>query len=224
MYQSWGSLLFIHWQIDASKLRPLIPPPLEVDTFDGTAWVAIAPFTMWDVRPRFVPSIPLLSSFHELNVRTYVKLDGEPGVWFFSLDANQNLAVKGARALYHLPYHYSDIELTRTNHGVDYHLRRPGELPAYFDARWSEGDDVSHASPGSLEFFLVERYCLFTEHRQAIYRCPISHAPWPLRSAALEECSTNLLAANGIEQPAAEPHLLAAGPVKVDVGWLRKVA
>ena len=95
MYQSWGKLLFLHWPVPGDLLRPLIPEPLAIDTFDGTAWVGITPFTMWGVRPVFSPSLPFLSESHEMNVRTYVHLDGIPGIWFFSLDANNPVAVWG---------------------------------------------------------------------------------------------------------------------------------
>ncbi|HEY0384863.1 MAG TPA: DUF2071 domain-containing protein, partial [Pyrinomonadaceae bacterium] len=101
---NWGKLLFMHWPIEARLLRPLIPQRLVIDTFDGSAWIGVVPFTMWGVRPTFVPPVPGLSQFHELNVRTYVHLDGVPGVWFHSLDAASRLAVWGARTFFHLPY------------------------------------------------------------------------------------------------------------------------
>jgi len=111
MYQSWGKLLFLHWPVTAESLRPLIPKPLVLDTFDGTAWIGITPFTMWDVRPVFLPSLPFLSESHELNVRTYVYLDGIPGIWVFSLDANNTIAVWGARLAFHLPYFNARMSL-----------------------------------------------------------------------------------------------------------------
>src|SRR5215218_8745424 len=111
MNQSWDKMLFMHWKVPVEILRPLIPEPVQIDTFEGDAWIALAPFTLWNVRPVYVPPIPLLSSFHETNVRTYVHLDGVPGVWFFSLDANSAMTVWGARLFYYLPYFYSQIEL-----------------------------------------------------------------------------------------------------------------
>src|SRR5687768_14261677 len=113
MHQTWGKLLFMHWRIDERLLRPMIPERLTIDTFDGSAWVAVTPFTMWDIRafPPFLPPVPGLSSMHELNVRTYVHLDNVPGVWFFSLDATSSIAVMTARALFHLPYFNADMEL-----------------------------------------------------------------------------------------------------------------
>src|ERR1700674_1035433 len=97
MTQSWPDLLFAHWPVDAEKLRALIPERLEIDTFDGRAWLAVVPFRMTNVRLRGTPAVPWLSAFPELNMRTYVTYDGEPGVWFFSLDAGNSLAVAIAR-------------------------------------------------------------------------------------------------------------------------------
>ena len=113
MHQSWGKLLFIHWPIAETLLRPLVPAGLEIDTFKGTAWIAEVPFTMWDIRafPPYVPAVPGLRAMHELNVRTYVQRDGVPGVWFFSLDCNNTAAVLGARTFYYLPYYNAEIEL-----------------------------------------------------------------------------------------------------------------
>src|SRR6266404_10006502 len=104
MAQSWHDLLFAHWQVDAAALRPLLPPQLQIDTFGGSAWLAVVPFRMTGVRLPGTPALPWLSAFPELNVRTYVTCDGEPGVWFFSLDAGNALAVAIARAWFHLPY------------------------------------------------------------------------------------------------------------------------
>src|SRR5262245_11531661 len=111
MHQTWDQLLFMHWQLPVETLRPLIPPVLEIDTYHGAAWVGVTPFTIRDSRPSFVPPLPWLSSFHEVNVRTYVHLDGVPGVWFFSLDASSRVAVPAARTFFHLPYHASYISI-----------------------------------------------------------------------------------------------------------------
>ncbi|HVF46685.1 MAG TPA: DUF2071 domain-containing protein, partial [Pyrinomonadaceae bacterium] len=183
MYQSWGSLLFMHWPTSPDVLRPLIPPGLEIDTFEDDAWVAVTPFTLWDVRPTFVPPLPYLSAFHEINVRTYVHCDGVPGVWFFSLDASRLAAVLGARLLYKLPYFDADIEFDPARSPLDYKMKRAGPPPASFDAVWEVEGDSTHAVPGSLEFFLVERYCLYTSDENDLYRCWIHHEAWPLYPA-----------------------------------------
>src|SRR5215510_9722322 len=124
MHQTWGKLLFMHWRIDEKQLRPILPAKLEIDIFDGTAWIGIIPFTMWDIRafPPFMPALPVLNAMHELNVRTYVHYDRVPGVWFFSLDCNSAAAVMAARTVYHLPYFNADIELEQESNTINYQL------------------------------------------------------------------------------------------------------
>src|SRR5829696_7272388 len=124
MYQSWGDLLFMHWPVSVESLRVLIPEPLAIDTHGGTAWIGITPFTMWGIRPVFAPALPRLSESHELNVRTYVHLDGVPGVWFFSLDASNTIAVLGARLAFHLPYFKAHMRLERRGRAICFTSRR----------------------------------------------------------------------------------------------------
>src|SRR5580765_3260743 len=142
MHQTWGKLLFMHWRTDARELRQITPEHLEIDTFDGTAWIGIVPFTMWDIRalPPYMPAVPGFSSAHELNVRTYVHYNGVPGVWFFSLDCNSPSAVIGARTFYHLPYYNADIELQQSGDRIDYALMRIDDPPAGFRGSWSIGE------------------------------------------------------------------------------------
>ena len=130
LFQSWHKLLFLHWAIPESALRPHLPDRLAIDTFDGKAWVGLTPFTIRDARPIFTPSIPWLSHFHEINVRTYVSLDGVPGVWFFSLDANNFIAVKVARTIFHLPYQTARITLEQQDKTIHYACTRKGSWPA----------------------------------------------------------------------------------------------
>jgi uncharacterized protein len=175
MYQSWGKLLFIHWPIAVEALRRQIPEPLQVDTFDGRAWVAITPFTIWDARPVFVPPLPWVSDFHEINVRTYVHLDGVPGVWFFSLDANSLVAVLAARTFFHLPYHQAEIHLEQQNQTVIYTTwRTDSAAPAAFNATWTFGPELPQAEPGSLEFF--SHRTLLPLHLECGEALPLSHS------------------------------------------------
>jgi uncharacterized protein YqjF (DUF2071 family) len=224
MHQNWGKLLFMHWPIEAGALRPLIPGQLTIDTFEGTAWIAIAPFTMWGVRPSFTPPVPFLSEFHETNVRTYVHLDGVPGVWFFSLDASSSLAVLGARTFYHLPYFNAEIELEEETGTIDYRLSRTDEPRAHLEASWTIGEPLPESEPGSLEFFLTERYCLYaadSSHR--IYRSRIHHAPWPLQQAELNSLDSTMIESQGLPTPAGEPLLHYAEALAVDIWPLEKV-
>lgn len=149
MHQTWGKLLFMHWPIDASVLRPLIPKQLVIDTFDATAWIGVIPFTMWGIRAALLPPIPGTSAFHELNVRTYVHFNGVPGVWFFSLDAASRLAVWGARKFYHLPYFNAEMSLLQSGNQIDYSSERHDKHgpPAALQTTWSIGNPCLHPSP-----------------------------------------------------------------------------
>jgi uncharacterized protein len=215
--QTWGKLLFIHWRIDADVLRPLVPEPLSIDTFDGSAWVAVTPFTMWNVRLSFAPPVPGLSSLHELNVRTYVHLDGVPGVWFLSLDANSRAAVAAARTFYHLPYFNAEIALEQENETINYDLARTDDPPAEFHASWKIGGNPRFAKPDTLEFFLVERYCLYATRGDRLLRARIHHEPWPLQDAALNSLDSTMLESHGLPAPADEPLLHYAEEIAVDI-------
>lgn len=228
MHQDWGKLLFMHWRIDEKKLRPLIPERLTIDTFDGSAWIAVTPFTMWDIRafPPLLPPVPGLSSMHELNVRTYVHLDGVPGVWFFSLDANSSIAVLTARTFFHLPYFNAEMELEQQGETIIYSSRRAkGEdvSPAKFDATWKTGEMLPYSHPGSLEFFLTERYCLYTSHKQKLYRCRIFHEPWPLQKATLSSFDSTMIESHGLPTPKDAPRLNYAEEISVDIWPLEEV-
>ena len=195
MHQKWGKLLFMHWRIDADLLRPLIPAGLEIDTFDGSAWIGIIPFTMWDIRafPPYVPRVPGLNAMHELNVRTYVHLNGTPGVWFFSLDCNNAAAVLGARTFYYLPYYNAEIALEQRNSTISYSLKRTDEPVANFEATWNLGVPLPTSKEDSLEFFLTERYCLFSEHKGNLYQSRIHHQSWALQTATLVGHSSTMI-------------------------------
>jgi len=225
MHQKWGKLLFMHWRIDEALLRPLIPAGLTIDTFDGSAWIGIVPFTMWDIRafPPYVPPVPGLSAMHELNVRTYVTYENFPGVWFFSLDCNSACAVFGARALYYLNYLNAEIQLSQTDNSIEYKLHRTDTPPASFAASWSIGEPVPTSTPGSTEFFLTERYCLYTTHDKKLYRGRIYHQPWPLQTATLQSMSSTLIESMGMRAPEGIPLLHYAEELSVDIWGLERL-
>lgn len=224
MHQEWGKLLFMHWRINPSVLRPLIPRALEIDTYGNSAWIAIAPFTMWDIRgvPPYMPPIPGLDEMHELNVRTYVHYNGVPGVWFFSLDANSSAAVLAARTFYHLPYYSSDISL-QGKRKIKYRLKRKEEPAAQFKAAWGIGDPLPKSQPGSREFFLTERYVLYSEYKGELFRARIYHEPWELYKANLSDFGSTMLEASGIPQPKTQPILHYAEQISVDIWMLESV-
>src|SRR5467141_3307998 len=200
MHQHWGKLLFLHWRIEEELLRPLIPATLEIDTFDGTAWIAVTPFTMWGIRASFLPPIPGASALHELNVRTYVHLDGVPGVWFFSLDATNSLAVWAARRFYHLPYFKAEMSLDQKGKTIEYSSKRMNS-PAELNATWVIGESLPQSQPGTLQFFLTERYCLYTSHRGELYRARIFHPPWSLQTATLSALDSTMIESAGLPTP-----------------------
>ncbi|HMF55686.1 MAG TPA: DUF2071 domain-containing protein [Pyrinomonadaceae bacterium] len=219
MHQNWGKLLFMHWPIAPELLRPLIPERLTIDTYKSMAWIGVIPFTMWGIRPILLPAIPGLSAMHELNVRTYVHLDHHPGVWFLSLDINSVIAKTAARNFYFLPYYNAQIDLEQKAATIHYTLERddadsPG---AKFDAKWKIGEELSYSKPGSIEFFLTERYCLYTEHRNHLYRASIYHEPWPLQKAELVSMKSTMIESHGLPTPAEEPLLHYAEALAVDI-------
>jgi uncharacterized protein YqjF (DUF2071 family) len=222
MHQTWHDLLFMHWRVPAESLRQHLPTALPLDTFDDSAWIGIVPFRMSDVRPRFLPALPWLSAFPELNVRTYVTLDGRPGVWFFSLDAGNPLAVWIARAWFKLPYFTADMHIVHTGQGrIRYTSRRthPGASPAEFAADYGPVGDVFDAQPGSLEYFLTARYCLYaTDRHGRVLRAEIDHPAWPLQSAEAEVRCNSLTDWLGIRLPDDRPLLHFSRRIEM-VAW-----
>lgn len=216
MHQTWEKLLFLHWRYPPDLLRKHIPDGLELDVYDGSAWLGITPFTMRNVRPVFIPAIPGTSSTHELNVRSYVLRDGVPGVWFFSLDAANSIAVAFARLGFSLPYFRASMSLTVDPDGaVQFSSDRlSGE--GRFEATWRPKGNRRQAEPGTLEFFLIERYWLYAVRRTSIARTRIFHDPWTFEDAELSSMQSNLASADGLPEPHGEP-ILHAQAATLDV-------
>lgn len=186
--QTWHDLLFAHWPIPAASLRPLVPHELKLQEFDGTAWLGVIPFRMTGVTVRPLPALPWVSSFPELNLRTYVELRGKPGVWFLSLDAGNPLAVWTARRLFHLPYYHARMSATGSPDRIRYSsVRRREPKGLTFAATYGPVSEPYEAEPGSLEGWLTERYCLYARGPGGrIHRTEIHHRQWPLRAARAE--------------------------------------
>jgi uncharacterized protein len=221
MAQSWHDLLFMHWPLPPATLRKLVPGQLELDLWDQQTWVAVVPFWMSGVRPRGVPAIPGLSCFPELNVRTYVKYRGKPGVYFFSLDAANMAAVRAARAWYHLPYFHARMSSKADGDGVAYSSKRLSGQ-AEFRGSYRPVAAVELRARGTIEHWLTERYCLYTEHRNSICVGEIHHARWPLQNAEAEiECNT-MAAVAGIELPSTAPLLHFARRIDVVIWPIRR--
>jgi uncharacterized protein len=198
--QTWDDLLFAHWRVDPEAVRQLVPEALSVDEHDGSAWLGITPFRITGFRLRGTLPLPWLSSFPELNVRTYVTADGRPGIWFFSLDTPSPLAVEAARRFYRLPYFQARMELVRRREVVEVTaVRRAAARPFTFAASYAPAaDEMSEPRPGSLEHFLTERYCLYAHDAGRLHRADIHHPPWELREA---ECriEQNTMPPDGLE-------------------------
>jgi uncharacterized protein len=218
----WHDLLFMHWPVKSDVLRPYIPSALTIDTFEGSAWIGIVPFRMSDVAPRLVPPIPLFSAFPELNVRTYVTAGGKPGVWFFSLDAANPVAVEGARDVFHLPYYNARMACEPVGENIHYasdrtHRNAP---PAVFHGHYRPTGPVYQSTPGTLESWLTDRYCLYSANRKGVtWRGDIHHMPWPLQPAEADIRQNTMTAQLRLTLPDIQPLLHFARRLDV-VGWL----
>jgi hypothetical protein len=195
--QSWEDLLFAHWRVEAAQVRKLVPPGLELDEHEGSAWLGITPFMLVGFRLRGTLPLPLISTFPELNVRTYVTAGGKPGIWFFSLDTSSLAAVEAARRVYKLPYFHARISVERGAR-VAFSSSRRGEQPVDFDVTYGGTGDSFEPKPGTLEHFLTERYCLYASDGDTLHRAEIHHAPWQLGEADAE-LRLNRMAPAGIE-------------------------
>lgn len=221
--QRWNDLLFLHWQVDPQTVQSTLPPGLTVDTFDGEAYIGIVPFFMERVRPRWLPPVPWLSWFLELNVRTYVHdAQGRPGVLFYSLDCNQPIAVRVARAAFCLPYFDARMTARRNGDQVDYTCRRSNTADGTAKFSWRPAGASREAIVGSLEFFLVERYFLFTQGRGGqLYAGQVHHRPYQFRDAGVLQHSTIPAQQAGFELAGPPVSALCAGAVDVSIFPLR---
>ena len=222
MRQTWHDLLFMHWPISASLIRPIVPPELELDTFDSEAWIAVVPFWMSGIRPRGFPAIPGLSRFPELNVRTYVRVHDKPGVHFFSLDAASSIAVWAARRFFKLPYFHAHMQTEDRAGEIVYSSQRLDDA-ARFEGRFHPIAEVHCSGKNTLEHFLTERYCLYTVAEGRVYRGDVHHQPWPLQVATAELTINTMAAAAQIELPDTPPLLHFAKRLDVLIFPLQRV-
>jgi hypothetical protein len=229
----WHDLLFAHWPISATLLRPLVPDGLEIETFDGSAWIGVIPFRMSGIRLRRCPPVPTTTAFPELNVRTYVRpigstIEDEGGVWFFSLDATSRIAVRSARAGFGLPYRDARISIrnlktwepataqgggaattTRIASALDYTCERTesGFPPARFEATYGPTGPPYRSRAASIERFLTERYRLYAVRDDVLVSCGIHHVPWPLQAAEAEIRTNTMTDGLGFRVPESAPLL-----------------
>ena len=205
--QSWRDLLFAHWPVPAALLRAFVPPSVVIQEYGGSSWVGLVPFRMAGVMLRPLPDLPGISAFPELNLRLYVEVGGRAGVWFISLDAANALAVWAARRFFHLPYFRADMHVGRGDDGgrgpsdlIHYRSVRRGDGPRVaFVGSYRPSSKVFEAKPGTIEHFLTERYCLYTQDpRGAVVRADIHHTPWPLQTATAEIVENTIGSGQGL--------------------------
>ena len=228
MFQQWRELLFLHWEYPVVEIQRTLPEGLFVDTLAGKGYLGIVPFFMQNIRPRFLPAVPGLSNFMEMNLRTYVHDHaGVPGVWFYSLDANQPLAVAIARRFFHLPYEHATMRSSRTADGaIRYQSQRRGDEAngegCVFE--YAPGAELPTAAPASLEFFLIERYRLYAAAGGHLWRGAVFHQPYPLCRARVTAWNEHLLSLNGFTPTGRRPdHIIMSRGVDVAVFPLEQV-
>jgi uncharacterized protein YqjF (DUF2071 family) len=229
MRQRWRDLLFAHWPIPVDAMARLIPAGLEVDAYDGSAWAGVVPFWMDEVQVRAAGqhtiTFPSVREFPELNLRTYVRSrrTGRAGVYFFSLDCSSWLAVLGARTLFHLPYFPAAMRRETSGARVEYSSRRLlTRQSVRFEASYRTlGEPIAHEQ-GSIEAFLTERYCLFTESRGRLLVGDIHHVQWPLERAEAEIRVDEIPAVHGLMLPERAPLLHFSRELRVAIWALRE--
>ena len=221
MVQQWQDLAYIHWRYPIEEIQALLPAGIEVDTFDGSAWVGLIPFSMRNIGLPRLPAVPYFGSFPEVNVRTYVRRNGVPGVWFFSLDVNRFLPALVARVSYFLPYCWGKASNKRTDTTLETEVRRTWPSRASTSIRVSIGDPIE--SPDELSVFLSARWGLYSRGiGKGVRYAPVDHETWPLWTAKLESLNDTLLTAAGLSAPVGDPHVMFSPGVSVRIGLPRR--
>lgn len=212
MFQRWGRLLFLHWSVAPEVIQKTLPEGLQADIFEGRAWIGIVPFSMNAVRPAGIAPIPFISNFLELNLRTYV-LDrrGRPGIWFYSLDANQPIAVWIAQLFFTLPYQHAIMCEVTSGDEIEFRSRRRA-ISRQLVYHYRIGDPLGEARLGTLEFFLVERYRLFAARNGRLLTGRVYHAPYTLRTADLLTIDPHLFSLDGFTEPVTPPEHVVYAP------------
>jgi uncharacterized protein len=214
--QGWRELLFAHWSFPPEIVRPLVPDVLELDLWEGRAWVGLVPFKMEDIRPSFVPRA-LALDFLETNLRTYVISRDEPGVWFFSLEASSLLAVRAARLIWGLPYFPAEMLASKEGDRFRYTSRRRGQH-ADLDVEWEIGERLGPSKVGTFEHFLLERYLLFATKNGTLRKGQVHHVAYPAQRAKVLRLEESLLRAAGLPAPERAPEIVHyASGVDVEV-------
>lgn len=223
MLQRWRLLTFIHWRYDPAVIKPLIPPPLQLDTFDGSAWIGLTPFVLDGVRLPFSPALPWISRFPETNVRTYVRgPDGVRSVWFFTLEADRLIGVLAARLIYGLPYRWSRMRVDVSDEQITYQSQRHSVFGKGFtDVVFQPGKALPL---GPLENFLTARYRLYALRRRSMVLADIYHDPWQLRTGSVSKLDQSLVENSGVPRPKGDVTVHHSTDIAVRIGGLRRAA
>ena len=226
MSMKWVGLLFAHWKVPAHLLRPFIPSGVQLDLYNGEAWLGVVPFQMYDTRARFLPAVPSTANFFELNLRTYVTDGSRAGVFFFSLDATSRLAVFGARNFFCLPYFNATIVSKEVGGEIEYRSLRHDKRapPATLDCRYAPIGAVEYSTPGSLEEWLTERYYLYTAlwgGKAALAQ--VYHSKWPLQKARVSFNELDMTRIVGVDLPREPDHVLFSRTLSVTATRLYSV-
>ncbi len=215
MFQWWKRITFLHWRYPPAIISSLLPPGLELDTFDGAAWVGLTPFLLSGLRPPGFPAFPWISRFPEMNVRTYVRgPDGERGIWFFTLEADRLAAVLAARLCYGLPYRWAQMSLRHTAGKVEYRSRR------HFGSGQADiAIEIGSPKPANeQERFLTARFRLYTSFGSRLAFAEVDHAPWPLHSATVLRLDQNVIENSGLPGATGEPLVYFSPGTYVRIG------
>ncbi len=217
MTQTWNDLLFAHWRVDPDIIRNKIPSCLDIDTYEGISWVGIIPFELTHLRARFLPPMPFAQSFPELNLRTYVTHKWKPGVYFFSLDVEDHLAVFGARTFFHLPYFYAQMVVVKKREQIQYYSKRKDSKgpEVEFKASYYPTSEPFLSKKGTLDYWLTERYRLYTTYKNQLYYEDIHHKPWLLQNAEAIIHRNTIATPHKIALPQTKPLLHYAKRQKV---------
>ena len=222
MVQQWRDLAYIHWRYDPATVQALLPKGLEVDTFDGAAWVGLIPFSMRGITVPRMPPVPYFGSFPEINVRTYVRREGVPGVWFFSLDVNRLIPAVVARTTYLLPYCWGRAANRIEGNLLRSNVTRRWPTRAHSTTTVEIGQPI--AKSDDLSVFLSARWGLYSRgFFGGLMYAPVDHEPWPLHEASLKEIDQNVVQAAGLPAPTGEAHVMFSPGVSVRIGLPHRV-
>lgn len=224
-HQGWRRVAFLHWAYDPGVIQPLVPPELDLDLFDGSAWISLTPFDVVGFRPPGLPALPGPSSFPETNLRTYVRApDGRDGLWFLSLDVASRPTVVGARLAYGVPYHLAEMRVDRVGGGaIRYRSRRLGAADVAHDLVVRPLEPLGAEERSVLDDWLTGRWRAFGQRGPSLVEIAVAHQPWPLCRGEVGSITETITSAAGLPPPSGQPVVHTSVGVDVRLGPPRRV-